>query len=168
MAYNCGCGGIGLDYVELGWSRILLSKWKWMSLSWELGVIFRWYFSSIYIELGMNIHLIYNRGKNIFSALITSGIDRYCLPSINPWFIPLAIVLTGSLHYQYINGLVLERCYSIAKALELHLFCTNLSISCILNISRVSCQKGPTCHAYAWQIGPFWQDTLDIRRQIWI
>ena len=24
----------------------------------------------------------------------------------------------------------------------------------------VSCQKGPTRHAYAWQIGPFWQDTL--------
>ena len=28
--------------------------------------------------------------------------------------------------------------------------------------SRVSCQKGPTRHAHAWQIGPFWQDTLDI------
>ena len=27
-------------------------------------------------------------------------------------------------------------------------------------ISRVSCQKGPTHHTYAWQIGPFWQDTL--------
>ena len=30
-------------------------------------------------------------------------------------------------------------------------------------ISRVSCQKGPTRHAYAWQIGPFWQDTLNLR-----
>ena len=29
--------------------------------------------------------------------------------------------------------------------------------------SMVSCQKGPTRHAYAWQIGPFWQDTLEIR-----
>ena len=28
--------------------------------------------------------------------------------------------------------------------------------------SRVSCQKGPTRHAYAWQIGPFWQDTLEV------
>ena len=27
----------------------------------------------------------------------------------------------------------------------------------------VSCQKGPTRHAYAWQIGPFWQDILDIQ-----
>ena len=27
----------------------------------------------------------------------------------------------------------------------------------------VSCQKGPTRHAYAWQIGPFWEDTLDIK-----
>ena len=23
-------------------------------------------------------------------------------------------------------------------------------------------QKGPTRHAYAWQIGPFWRDTLDM------
>ena len=29
-------------------------------------------------------------------------------------------------------------------------------------MSRVSCQKGPTRHAYTWQIGPFWQDTLDM------
>ena len=29
--------------------------------------------------------------------------------------------------------------------------------------SRVSCQKGSTHHAYAWQIGPFWQDTLEIK-----
>ena len=28
--------------------------------------------------------------------------------------------------------------------------------------SMVSYQKGPTRHAYAWQIGPFWQDTLDV------
>ena len=28
--------------------------------------------------------------------------------------------------------------------------------------SMVSCQKGPTRHAYAWQIGTFWQDTLQI------
>ena len=29
------------------------------------------------------------------------------------------------------------------------------------HISMVSCQKGPTRHAHAWQIRPFWQDTLD-------
>ena len=34
--------------------------------------------------------------------------------------------------------------------------------TCIHMTSRVSCQKGPTRHAYAWQIGPFWQDTLDV------
>ena len=42
----------------------------------------------------------------------------------------------------------------------------SISITCITyifsNISMVSCQKGPTRHAYAWQIGPFWQDTLDM------
>ena len=42
-----------------------------------------------------------------------------------------------------------------------------IHLSCGVNIhepfiSMVSCQKGPTSHAYAWQIGPFWQDTLDI------
>ena len=28
--------------------------------------------------------------------------------------------------------------------------------------SMASYQKGPTRHAYAWQIGPFWQDTLEL------
>ena len=26
--------------------------------------------------------------------------------------------------------------------------------------SRVSCQKGPICHASAWRVGPFWQEDL--------
>ena len=34
------------------------------------------------------------------------------------------------------------------------------------HISMVSCQKGPTRHANAWQIGPFWQDTLDIQSAV--
>ena len=29
-------------------------------------------------------------------------------------------------------------------------------------ISRVSCQKGPICLAWAWRVGPFWQDTVDM------
>ena len=32
-----------------------------------------------------------------------------------------------------------------------------------IHMSRVSCQKDPTRHAYAWQIRPFWQETLDVR-----
>ena len=36
------------------------------------------------------------------------------------------------------------------------------SIFYLLLISMVSCQKGPTRHAYAWQMGPFWHDTLDM------
>ena len=31
-----------------------------------------------------------------------------------------------------------------------------------IHTSMVSYQKGPTRHAYAWQIGPFWQNTLDM------
>ena len=36
------------------------------------------------------------------------------------------------------------------------------------HISRVSCQKGSICHAYAWRVGPFWQETLDISYFTWI
>ena len=44
-----------------------------------------------------------------------------------------------------------------------YLSMSQISVSgTIVLISRVSCQKGTTHHAYAWQIGPFWQDTLDI------
>ena len=35
-------------------------------------------------------------------------------------------------------------------------------------ISMVSCQKSSTRHAYALQIGPFWQDTLDICVSIYV
>ena len=30
----------------------------------------------------------------------------------------------------------------------------------LISNSMVSCRKGPTRHAYAWRIRPFWQDTL--------
>ena len=32
--------------------------------------------------------------------------------------------------------------------------------------SRVSCQKGHICYAYAWRVGPFWQDTIDIAKTV--
>ena len=39
---------------------------------------------------------------------------------------------------------------------------TLLGMLLLIHTSMVSCQKGPTRHAYTWQIGPFWQDTLDL------
>ena len=36
--------------------------------------------------------------------------------------------------------------------------------SCQALISRVSCQKGPMCHASARRVGPFCQDNLDIMK----
>ena len=35
------------------------------------------------------------------------------------------------------------------------------SMWCHTYISKVSCQKGPICHA--WRVGPFWQNTIDIK-----
>ena len=47
----------------------------------------------------------------------------------------------------------------------IHYEIVHLTIMARVNtISRVSCQKGPTRHAYAWQVGPFWQDTIDMRK----
>ena len=46
------------------------------------------------------------------------------------------------------------------------LYITKHFIVQVHNLSMVSCQKGPTRHAYAWQIGPFWQDTLDVTTNI--
>ena len=51
----------------------------------------------------------------------------------------------------YCNNLNNAQTFQI-KVLEFNWWC----------IWRVSCQKGPTCHADAWQIGPFWQDTRDL------
>ena len=47
-----------------------------------------------------------------------------------------------------------------------HIFGNNSYIKRIFHsmwiTSMASCQKGPNHHAYAWQLGPFWQDTLDM------
>ena len=52
--------------------------------------------------------------------------------------------------------------YDINMALVEHKSVLSSQYTPIQEISRVSCQKGLTRHAYAWQIGPFWQDTLDM------
>ena len=50
--------------------------------------------------------------------------------------------------------------FRIAIQWNLNAVATRSRALCKKPISMVSCQKGPTSHAYAWQIGPFWQDTL--------
>ena len=37
---------------------------------------------------------------------------------------------------------------------------------CPIHKTMVSCQKGPTRHAYTWQIGPLWQDNLENYNQM--
>ena len=46
----------------------------------------------------------------------------------------------------------------------LWMFAERIGKDCIHSVQsmKVSCQKGPTRHAYALQMGPFWQDTLVI------
>ena len=43
-----------------------------------------------------------------------------------------------------------------------------VSYTTYTHTSRVSCQKGPTRHAYIRQIGPFWQGILDMTMEHYI
>ena len=49
---------------------------------------------------------------------------------------------------------------------EKHILSTCSLDNCRYDILMVSCEKGPTRHAYAWQIGPFWQDTIDLENSL--
>ena len=53
--------------------------------------------------------------------------------------------------------------FSFERSIGVMYFEQSKQLLTLLHISMVSCQKGPTRHAYARQIGPFWQDTLDMR-----
>ena len=76
-------------------------------------------------------------------------------------------------YIHYFHGLIQKRCNCSANALYIPFALSsrlqNTGLNSLVSawywrtiISMVSCQKGPTRHAYAWQIGPLWQDTLDI------
>ena len=72
---------------------------------------------------------------------------------------------SGMLHGQWRNHVIAPvPVKELNKLLEHHHNKhNNAQTMCIsMDMLMVSCQKGPTRHAYAWQIGPFWQDTLDV------
>ena len=45
-------------------------------------------------------------------------------------------------------------------------FDRRLSPDYIYPNSRVSCPKGPIFHAEAWRVGPFWQDTIELKADL--
>ena len=98
-------------------------------------------FSCRHITRFIQQRKIYNAQLPLFSRL---SVDNYC-------FQGLASVLRRRP----------KRMFSIRK-MYITDFRMALLFSHEVNISRLFCQKGPTRHAYAWQIWPFWQDTLDI------
>ena len=56
----------------------------------------------------------------------------------------------------------LKQCPGIMQCLWVEFKCNKLCFHDI-NISRVPAKMAHTRHAYAWQIGHFWQDTFDIQ-----
>ena len=67
-----------------------------------------------------------------------------------------------------LNLLQVSYKYSFYLQLRNSMLCNPVSsvvlliVNNFIHMSMVSFQKGPTRHAYAWQIGPFWQDTIDV------
>ena len=58
---------------------------------------------------------------------------------------------------------VSKQSVNLSVFLKLHCF-VNLALQTKWPKTQIDgiLPKGPTRHAYAWQIGPFWQDTLEM------
>ena len=78
-------------------------------------------------------------------VLLNKG-DKIIKPLDDRWSLNTKIFMKLSLSSMFQNA---EKCLVLLDNTEFHM-------------SMVSCQKGPTRHAYAWQIRPIWQDTLDV------
>ena len=68
------------------------------------------------------------------------------------------------LHYTGVSELIVQY---IVHVSSMHIATVSQDLPSLMQISMVSCKKGPTRHAYAWQIGPFWKDTLDMLLDNW-
>ena len=113
-------------------------------------------------------HDIHRSGKviRVTALAFTGDVEAYLqrlqwIPGLSPWP-PLRFSVTGTLW-----GEPSRKKYQKSGALFFDLLlaktsCWTESQVTTSHISWVSCQKGPTRHAYAWQIGPFWHDTLDM------
>ena len=127
-----------------------------------------------------------------YQGLVSNQIAKFmwptCQPQVGPILAPWALLsgkcsswISAPSNFHITGSLSLHVLWNFSHETELSwknqafcflnkqlVSCEYLSLS-VLNLkiqlrhkSLVSCQKGPTCHAYAWQIGPFWQDTLEI------
>ena len=73
----------------------------------------------------------------------------------------LGVYLLVHVHITEKNGLTVDRNKTICTC-EYNRNVSYAYGAYFYHISRVSYQKGPICHASAWRVGPFWQDTLDV------
>ena len=91
--------------------------------------------------------------------LISNNSDGLAQDSSNSSYCCLAVSYWHGIEYSWVGGVLLaHRSYfgfTHKKNKKKHSSPSQAS-------SRVSCQKGPTRHAYAWRVGPFWRDTLEL------
>ena len=102
------------------------------------------------------LHTLSHHHMDTFSALLVLCEGK---PPVTSEFPPQRPV-TGCLF-----SLICVWTYSWANSRDtggLRRHYAHFDITVVIYKSMVSCQKSPTRHAYAWQIGPFWQDTLEV------
>ena len=73
-------------------------------------------------------------------------------------YILLCVMPYGSMGYDYPYDEVVMLNNVVFTAEQTHVI---ILVTLDFDITTVSCQNGPICHAWAWQVGPLWQGTLD-------
>ena len=124
------------------------------------------------------LHMLQNTRSAVFLQqwLAQMSIDNVKLVSTICCIYPLSYTLCTQsfivylVLYLYISSIIVHSCEAFTHIFQVQ-FINTRNIVWFLWCqwryiegynSMVSCQKGRTCHAYAWQIGPFWQDTLEL------
>ena len=132
-------------------------QWRQRKASWATWLFhkmvdfkFMFWFFSVSLP-SMMIVILY-----VIFALLTLHFDRKWR---NKDIQSSSWVWDGLLVKGTVSGYVTEM-NDIAKYMMLYSACLRGNTFPLIISIYVSCQKGPNRHAYAWQIGPFWQDTL--------
>ena len=120
----------------------------------------------------------HHHGINVFHIITIKG--YYLWMELNQPFQSLWVTVVWhnyeSIYYtmQWLTTQGYENCHAILVGLAINYNSDDCDVTCAswcswsrltekrTYMSRVSCQKGPICHAQAWQVGPFWLDTLDV------
>ena len=128
----------------------ILGQWYGSTLKWKC----HFYYFPV-TDCTKSCHFDFHINTAHLKKVCTQVHALLCFIVVWSWLILLISFKASSWHWG--NALLKQQWRIWVNALQ-------VSIHYMHMILMVSCQNGPTRHAYAWQIGPFWQDTLDIAK----